>query len=78
MIAHVVYRPIPKNIFQSKNREATVGAGGTCDAAENVKHDKHYASVVASDHRNAFTPVTVNETTSAAKSGPRRSSWWTS
>ena len=35
--------------------------GYHCDAAENVKHGKHYASVVASDHRNAFTPVTVNE-----------------
>ena len=32
-----------------------------CDVAEAFKHNKHYASVVASDHWNAFTPVTVNE-----------------
>ena len=35
--------------------------GYYCDAAEAYKHNKHYASVVASDRRNAFTPVTVNE-----------------
>ena len=35
--------------------------GYHCDHWEAYKHNKHYASVVASDHWNAFTPVTVNE-----------------
>jgi hypothetical protein len=35
--------------------------GFHCDAAESAKQNKHYASVVASDQRNAFTPVAVNE-----------------
>ena len=35
--------------------------GYHCDHWEAYKHNKHYASVVASDRRNAFTPVTVNE-----------------
>ena len=44
----------------TRDKEAAL-PGWHCDAAEQYKHTKHFASVVASDSRNAFTPVAINE-----------------